>query len=220
MWTVAASPALVIGRSARGVAADDAACARLGVEVVRRSSGGGPVLWDAGLLGLDVVLPPGHPFAGQGVIEAYERLGRALSGALRELGVDARAVSVDEARTAAHDPAARRAAELACFGALSPHEVVAGGRKVVGLAQVRRRSGTLLQAGFALRLDGGRLAEVLAVPASERDWIARRLAEGAGGLEGLLAGAGATDVVAAVDGALTACLATSEPARETAAERT
>ena len=36
-----------------------------------------------------------------------------------------------------------RAADVACFGGLSPYEVLAGGRKVVGLSQTRRRQGTL-----------------------------------------------------------------------------
>jgi len=209
----------VIGRSARGVAADEEACARRGVEVVHRQSGGGPVLWDAGLIGLDVILPPGHPFAGRGVIEAYEHLGGAVASALRELGVDARAAGVEEARAATADPAARRAGELACFGGLSPHEVLAGGRKVVGLAQVRRRSGTLLQAGIALSLDGELLAELLAIPPAERAWLGGRLAEGAGGLEGMLSAAGSAEVIAAVDRTLTVGLATSEPARETPADR-
>ena len=177
------------------------------------------MLWDAGLIGLDVILPPGHPFAGRGVIEAYEHLGSAVASALRELGVDARAAGVDEARAATADPAARRAGELACFGGLSPYEILAGGRKVVGLAQVRRRSGTLLQAGIALSLDGELLAELLAIPPAERAWLGGRLAEGAGGLEGMLSAAGSAEVIAAVDGALTVGLATSEPARETPADR-
>jgi lipoate-protein ligase A len=35
----------------------------------------------------------------------------------------------------------------ACFGGLSPWEVVVGQRKIVGLAQVRRRTGVLLASG-------------------------------------------------------------------------
>ena len=40
---------------------DQAAASREGLEVVARPSGGGPVLWDADLIAIDVVLPAGHP---------------------------------------------------------------------------------------------------------------------------------------------------------------
>ena len=49
----------------------------------------------------------------------------------------------------------------ACYGTLSPYEVVAGQRKVVGLDMIRRRAGTLLQAGVLLHWDTELLAYLL-----------------------------------------------------------
>jgi lipoate-protein ligase A len=51
----------------------------------------------------------------------------------------------------------------ACYGALSPHELVVGHAKLVGLAQVRRRHAVLYQFGILLQ-DQSRLADYLVVP--------------------------------------------------------
>ena len=86
-WSTVTAPALVLGRAATEPYVDREAASAAGVEVLRRRSGGGPVLWDAGLLSLDVVLPRGHRLAGDDVVAAYRWLGEALAGALRALGV-------------------------------------------------------------------------------------------------------------------------------------
>ncbi|MFN8108519.1 MAG: hypothetical protein U0Y82_01520 [Thermoleophilia bacterium] len=66
------------------------------------------------------------------------------------------------ARPSACDDEEARLARVACFGGFSPFEVVgADGRKLVGLAQVRRRTGTLFQCGIAMDMDVQTLAQVL-----------------------------------------------------------
>ena len=60
-WSTVTEPCLVLGRSGDDAGAIEDAAYEEGLPVLRRSSGGGPVLWDAGLLALDVVLPHGHP---------------------------------------------------------------------------------------------------------------------------------------------------------------
>jgi len=182
-WSQAQPRALVLGRAAGEPAADLDACARLGVEVVRRRSGGGPVLWDGNLLGLDVWLPRGHRLAPDDVVETYRWLGEGLAAGLAELGAPARVVPVAEARAdRPGDDPAEVAAARSCFGALSPYEVVVDGRKVVGLAQVRRPSGALLQAGIALRFDARLLAELLRRDGAGADEVARALDRRAVGL--------------------------------------
>ena len=88
-----------------------------------------------------------------------------------------------------------RAADVACFGGLSPYEVLAGGRKVVGLSQARRRQGTLLQAGVLLDLDAARLARLL----DGGDRLAADLTAAAAGLRERVPGVEPDDVAAAVD---------------------
>jgi lipoate---protein ligase len=177
-WWFVDGDALVLGRGSK-VSAHAAACEAAGVSVVRRASGGGPVLWDSDLLALDVIIPKGHARYSDDVARSYRWLGEALAEAITELGVPANALSPSQARDAA-DPMGA----LACYASLSPWEVVTGGRKLVGLSQVRRRSGTLLQAGILLDVDAGRLAGLLDLDAATRESLADTLGRRATGIRG------------------------------------
>lgn len=144
------TPAVVLGCSQRPDEAMRAAARAGRVDLVRRRSGGGAVLADAALLGVSVVLPPDDPLVSDAVTRSYRWLGLAHAEALNRLGIDARALDPAAAR-AASTPEAVADLRWACFGAVAPWEVAtAGGRKLVGLAQVRRREGTLLVAGTLL----------------------------------------------------------------------
>lgn len=175
-WWHVDGETLVLGRGSR-IAPDQDACADAGVGVVRRSSGGGPVLWGPDLLAFDVVVPRAHPLYSDDVVDSYRWLGHALVAALGSLGVPARAVAPAEARRT--DLTLR---DVACYASLSPWEVVIDGRKVVGLSQVRRRTGVLLQAGIVLRLDPERLAAFLRLDPEEREALISGLRTGAVGL--------------------------------------
>jgi hypothetical protein len=59
-------------------------------------------------------------------------------------------------------------APLACYAGMSPWEASAESHKVVGLSQVRRRAGVLLQAGILASADQAELAELLVLSATER----------------------------------------------------
>lgn len=169
-WYVVDRPAIVVGLGLhRRVAEvlDLERCARAGLEVLQRRAGGGAVLLDQHLLCYAVALPLPHPLAPDDLTASYRWLGERFAAGLQQLGVPARRVEVDEARA---DVARLRAGHesallAACYGALSPHEVVVDGlnRKLVGLAQVRRRHAALFQAGVLLR-DQSRLAEFLLLP--------------------------------------------------------
>lgn len=203
-WSAVRDRMLVLGRAARDPDLNGAAVAAHGVTVVHRRSGGGPVLWDRDLLSLDVVLPAGHPLAPQDVTRAYRWLGEALGEALRGLGLDCAAVDLERARTlqARTDGVSVRAGR-ACFGGVSPYEVLAtDGRKVVGLSQARRRGGTLFQCGVLLRFDAVRLAELLEPDPDERRALAEALRARVAGLREWLPDVGAGDVVAAVEAAV------------------
>ncbi len=195
-WSTVSSPGLVLGRLAIDPTIDWDAVAAEGVSVVRRSSGGGPVLWDRDLLALDVILPRGHTLAGADVVDAYRWLGEAIADALRNLGTSAvEVVDIPTARAARARPGP---AVDACFGGLSPFEVLAGGRKVVGLSQARREPGSLLQAGIPLALDCGRLARLM----GRDDAFAAGLGAAAAGLGEVLPGVDAGAVIAEVDRAV------------------
>jgi lipoate---protein ligase len=198
-WYGMDPPALIVGSSQRLDEIDRAECAKAGLAVHRRRSGGGIVL-STDMLMLDLALPRMHPLYVDDVTESYRWIGVVWAAALRELGVEARATPVEEARADAQslDPLLRRV----CFGRLSPYEVVVGRRKLVGLAQVRRRAGALYQAGIYLRWTPERTAALIAAPPGERAALARQLAGRVGGLGELRGAPSAAAVIAAFEAAL------------------
>jgi len=181
-WYQFRPPALLLGSAQRTREVDLAACAAAQVPVHRRRSGGGVVLSDSLLL-LDVALPPGDPLYISDVTESYRWLGLVWATALGALGIVAHVVEIATARADAPmlDPLLRRV----CFGGLSPYEVVIGRRKVVGLAQVRRRGGALFQAGLYLQWAPERTTALVAATPAERDLLTKQLAARVAGLADL-----------------------------------
>lgn len=186
-WYGMAPDALLLGSAQRPAELDRDACAAAGVALYRRFSGGG-VVHSAGLLSLDLAVPREHPLFRGDVTESYRWLGQVWAAALRGLGLDARLLPVEEARadTQALDPLLKKV----CFGGLSPYEVLVGGRKLVGLAQIRRRGGALLQCGVYLRWEPWRTAALLDAPPERRAALAEALAARVAGLDSLAPGLG------------------------------
>jgi lipoate-protein ligase A len=138
------APAVVLGCSQRRLLATVGDSSEL--PVLLRDSGGGAVLVGPWMLGLSVALPAAHALVRGGAVPAYRWLGEVLAGVLRRFGIEATALPPAVlASPRADDPLA-----WACYGGLSPWEVVARDRKLVGLAQVRRRAGVLLVGGLLL----------------------------------------------------------------------
>ncbi|MBW6495982.1 MAG: ligase, partial [Burkholderiaceae bacterium] len=130
--------------------------------------GGGAVLAGPWMVSASIALPTGHPLLGETLAGSYRWLGEVHAGALGQMGVPARALPPQE--IAGANAALRiRSVGWACFGALSPWEVVAAdGRKLVGLAQRRKQAGVLLVAGTLVgATDWGLLCEVMGHPEDE-----------------------------------------------------
>jgi lipoate-protein ligase A len=199
-WYSMCPHALIVGSSQRLDEIDQAACAAAGLRIHRRRSGGGAVL-SADMLMLDLALPHAHPLFLDDVTESYRWIGEVWTAALRELGIDAQAATVGAARADAQTlgPLLRRV----CFGGLSPYEVVVGRRKLVGLAQARRRAGALYQAGIYLRWAPRRTAGLMAAAPGERAELERQLEARVAGLEELCDTPAASVVIAAFEAALT-----------------
>ena len=115
--------------------------------MVERESGGGAVLAGPWLVSASVVLPHGHPWVSDGLINSYRRLGLLHEAVLKGFGVSAHALPPHELPHS-NDACGTRVVDWACFGGLSPWELVnVEGRKLVGLAQRKRQTGVLLVAG-------------------------------------------------------------------------
>jgi lipoate-protein ligase A len=125
---------------------DLAACARDGLDVVRRPSGGRAVLHDQEVT-YSVVCRSTDPVFGGRVLEACSRIHEAVASGLALLGVSTtpRAMPANLRRDA------REGAAVAdCFARPAAHELLDHrGRKLVGSAQARR-AGALLQHGSVL----------------------------------------------------------------------
>lgn len=140
------APAIVLGCSQQQYLAGLQAAAP-GVATLVRASGGGAVLTGPWMVSSSVALPLEHPWVSGRINASYEGLGRLYVGLLARLGVAARALAPEQVAQA--DALLGPKLPWACFGSLASWEVVdaGGGRKLVGLAQRRQRSGVLLVAG-------------------------------------------------------------------------
>jgi len=141
------SPAcLSLGRMQCMDDVDFEACARDGVDVVRRPSGGRAVLHDQEVT-YSVVCRSTDPMFGGRVMESCSRIHDAVADGLTVLGVRTfpRALPANLRRDA------REGASVAdCFARPAAHELLDDrGRKLVGSAQARR-AGALLQHGSVL----------------------------------------------------------------------
>lgn len=128
-------PALTLGRFQADTDVDAPACARLGVEVVRRPTGGKALL-HGGDLTYAVALP--EPRGAEGSVDTvYRYLAAALVGGLARIGV--------AAAVARHEGPS----DAVCMATQQGADLRVGERKVCGSAQVRRR-GVVLQHGSIL----------------------------------------------------------------------
>ncbi len=157
-WFEVDRPAIVLGSSQPASDLDAAACARTGVEIVRRRSGGGAVLLEpGGAAWIDVVLPAGHPLSDDDVGRASWWLGEAWADALAALGYPGAAVHRGPMVTT--DWSGR-----ICFAGVGPGEVLIAGAKAVGISQRRTRRAARFQCALALRWDPERLIALLSPP--------------------------------------------------------
>ena len=110
----------------------------------------------------------------------YERIAELLVASLVRLGVPA-----ELAPGGGHLTLARgaRGAAPPCFASTARHEVVLGGRKLVGSAQRRTAHGLLQQGSLLLGEGHLRLADYLAIAPAEREPVREslRLASGSAG---------------------------------------
>lgn len=170
-------PCLSLGRAQPGDEVDRAACARDGVHVVRRPTGGRAILHTDELT-YSVIAPLDEPRLAGDILTSYRRLSRALLAALQHLNADAKSpIPLRSAPgTIAPDPAPLRQScgyaqgqppitNPVCFETPSPYELTtADGRKLVGSAQMRTGDAVLQHGTLPLAGDIARICRYLAAP--------------------------------------------------------
>ncbi|HXO59465.1 MAG TPA: lipoate--protein ligase family protein [Candidatus Acidoferrum sp.] len=146
-------------------------CRRLGVDVVRRPTGGRAILHDRELT-YSVALPLRLLGDDGGVLPSYHRLSLALERGLTRLGAPVVLAPETAAQTAPdHGPV--------CFDRPSAHEILLDGRKLVGSAQVRRATAMLQHGSILIEPRIERLLACLRLP----DGPAGRIEDGVTGLD-------------------------------------
>jgi lipoate-protein ligase A len=133
-------------------------CRALGIDVVRRPTGGRAVLHDHEIT-YSVVIREDDPLAAMGILAAYLTISRALIRGLSYLGIAAELIPL---RRPTSSPG--RDASPVCFVTPSSYEVAVAGRKIIGSAQ-RRSQGVIMQHGsLPITLDREALFAVLRAP--------------------------------------------------------
>ena len=151
------SPAVVVGSAQPAGDFDAGRCSELGLEIVRRRSGGGAVLVVPGAqVWLDLYVPAGDELWRADLIAASAWVGALWREALRATG-NAEDLAVHAGRLVATPWSGR-----ICFAGLGPGEVTAGRRKVTGLAQRRDRAGAWFFTMALVWPEQHRLARLLA----------------------------------------------------------
>jgi len=165
-------PAFSLGKFQRaGEVLDLERCAREGVSVVRRVTGGG-CIFHADELTYSIICSPRHIAGVEGVKESYRRLCGFLLLAYRGMGLDP-AFAVDSS------PAAERLGERTplCFAGREEYDITIRGRKLGGNAQ-RRTRGIIFQHGsIPLRNRLSRMTPFLLGPSPDPEQWAASLAD-------------------------------------------
>lgn len=156
-------PCLSIGYSQSMGEVDVERCREAGIDFVRRPTGGRAIL-HAEELTYSIVAPQAEPRVAGGVIESYRRLSTGLIAGLRALGVEAY-----QALTPSSLQGGKcEGQSAACFDAPSSYEITVGGKKLVGSAQVRKKSVVLQHGSLPLGGDIARIFDFLRTPSEER----------------------------------------------------
>lgn len=143
-WFEVDRPALVLGSSQPEATVDHAACDAVGVQVVRRRSGGGAVLLlPDEVIWLDVIIDRNDAHWDDDVGRAMWWIGEAWVQAFTELGVGVDGVDgvsgVSPLGVHRGGLISNPWSRLVCFAGLGPGEVTLNGRKLVGISQRRTR---------------------------------------------------------------------------------
>lgn len=147
-------PVAVIGYAQDPADLDLPWCRLAGVPVLRRVTGGTGVLHRRDL-GVSLLLPASHPWAAT-IRSLYGTFLDALMSALHAAGSAV-------ARPELPAPVRRERSPI-CFEDQLAETLVVGGRKAVGCAQARRRTGVLVHAAVLLGLDVPLWARAFGVP--------------------------------------------------------
>jgi lipoate-protein ligase A len=142
-------------------------CRELGVDCVKRPTGGRALLHQHELT-YCVASPLEGTFRGMGVRAAYDAVSTAIRRALSRIGIPLDPMASEGAR--AREPALH----VPCLALPGRHEIASGGRKIVASAQRRGRRAFLQHGSILRRVEAGLWAKLAPGNASGRPGLPLR----------------------------------------------
>lgn len=127
-------------------------------DVVRRITGGRAIL-HTNELTYAVIAPYGEPRLAGSLLDSYQRISQALLNALINIGIPANALPIQTTVNKSEE-----AKKPICFEVPSNYEITVDGKKLVGSAQARKKSGILQHGTLPLSGDLTRIIQVLYFP--------------------------------------------------------
>jgi lipoate-protein ligase A len=112
-------------------------CKKLGVNYVRRITGGGAVFHDKELT-YSIVIPESHPEIPKNIMKSYGRICGAVMKGLQHLGIESEYVPIND--------------------------IITGGRKISGNAQTRKLETVLQHGTILMDVDVDKMFSLLKVP--------------------------------------------------------
>jgi len=141
------------------------ACQDMGIDIVRRPTGGKAVLHDQELT-YSFIISENHPLVNDSILETYKKISRGIIRGLFYLGIEAELVpirdkleknSLDEIdKTKIH----HLDIKSICFSVPSQYEVQVEDKKIVGSAQVRKGGVVLQHGSLLIKLEKDKLFSV------------------------------------------------------------
>jgi lipoyl(octanoyl) transferase len=162
---------------------DEAECTRRAIDLVRRPTGGSAIL-HADELTYSLAVPENDPHVSGDILTSYHGISLVLARGLADLGLQVRLAPLPSGPESPEPgesfaSGARGSRPAPCFIRPARHEILAGGKKLVGSAQVRRGGAVLQHGAIPLGGDVTAITRLLAMDEPRRIATARRLREGA-----------------------------------------
>lgn len=147
-------------------------CKNMGIDIVRRPTGGKAVLHDKELT-YSFIIKESHPLVNDSILETYKKISGGIIRGLSYLGIKADLVPLREklkstpSGNEAKSKIPHSDIKSICFSVPSQYEVQVKGKKIVGSAQVRKREIVLQHGSLLIELEKDKLFSVFNFPSAK-----------------------------------------------------
>jgi len=155
-------------------------CKDMGIDIVRRPTGGKAVLHDKELT-YSFIIRESHPLVNNSILETYKKISGGMIRGLSYLGIKAELVPLREKLRSASLSNGNKSEirhsdfKSICFSVPSQYEVQVESKKIVGSAQVRKKEIVLQHGSLLIELEKDKLFSVFNFPSAQiRDRLKTR----------------------------------------------